>query len=135
MTILTSGLGLNQIQKQFHGTNVYQLLLMMGSKFDLTARLMQLIFQFLTSQVSSKLSWELEIIIIVTFPSCSHLLKFSSREGGGGERGKGQGCLTLFLRLVRMNSITPGLLATTPWIMSSGRLKLRRENTFPASRI
>ena len=42
--------------------------------------------------------------------------------------------LTLFLRLVRMNSITPGLLATTPWMMSSGRLKLRRENTFPINR-
>lgn len=36
------------------------------------------IFQFLTIQHSSQLSWELKIIIIVTFP-CSHLLKFSSR--------------------------------------------------------
>ena len=31
-----------------------------------------------------------------------------------------------------MNSITPGLLAATLWIISSGRDKLSFKNTFPA---
>lgn len=41
--------------------------------------------------------------------------------------------LTFILRVLRINSITPGLLAAAFCKMSSGMLKFSFENTFPGS--
>ena len=41
--------------------------------------------------------------------------------------------LTFILRVLRINSITPGLLAAASCKMSSGMLKFSLENNFPGS--